>query len=77
MSQCVPHRNAALATRTNPLCEYWMTGGAGLPISSKESILDALRQIDREYAKAPQGPGGVALLLARACLAAGAANYIT
>ena len=54
-----------------------MTGGAGLPISSKESILDALRQIDREYAKAPQGPGGVALPLARACLAAGAANYIT
>jgi hypothetical protein len=54
-----------------------MTGGAGLPVSSKESILDALRRIHSEYAKPPQGPWGVALPIARACLAAGAANYIT
>jgi hypothetical protein len=77
MSKTVPNGNAALATRTIPLGEYWMTGGAGLPISSKESILDALRRIDREYAKPPQGPRGVALPIARACLAAGAANYVT
>lgn len=77
MSQSVANGNAALATRTIPLGEYWMTGGAGLPISSKESILDALRRIDREHGKPPQGPGGVALPIARACLAAGAANYIT
>ena len=30
MSQNVPKGNAALATRTIPLGEYWMTGGAGL-----------------------------------------------
>ena len=77
MSQSVPNGNAALATRTIPLGEYWMTSGAGLPISSKESILDALRRIESEYAKPPQGPSGVALSIARACLAAGAANYIT
>lgn len=77
MSQNVPSVNAALATRTIPLGEYWMTGGAGLPISSKKSILQALLRINREYEKPPEGPGGVALPIARACLAAGAADYIT
>lgn len=77
MSQNVPNGNAALATRTIPLGEYWMTGGAGLPISSKQSILDVLSRKAREYEKPPQGPDGVALPIARACLAAGAANYIT
>lgn len=77
MSQNVPKGNAALATRTIPLGEYWMTGGAGLPISSKQSILDVLSRKAREYDKPPQGPDGVALPIARACLAAGAANDIT
>lgn len=77
MSQNVPNVNAAMATRTIPLGEYWMTSGAGLPISSKKSILDALRRIDGEYDKRPEGASGVALPIARACLAAGAADYIT
>lgn len=77
MSQNVPSVHAALATRTIPLGEYWMTGGAGLPISSKKSILDALLRIEGEYDKPLKGPGGVALPIARACLAAGAADYIT
>jgi len=77
MSQSVPSGNAALATRTLPLGEYWMTGGAGLPISSKKSILDALRRIESEHYKPLEGPGGVALSIARACLASGAADYIT
>ena len=75
MSQSVPNDNAALATRTIPLGEYWMTGGAGLPISSKKSILDALRRMESEQYKPLEGPGGVALPVARACLAAGAAEY--
>jgi hypothetical protein len=56
-----------------------MTGDAGLPISSnsKKSILDALLRIEGEYDKPPEGPDGVALPIARACLAARAANYIT
>jgi hypothetical protein len=71
--------HAALATRTIPLGEYWMTGDAGLPISSnsKKSILDALLRIEGEYDKPPEGPDGVALPIARASLAARAANYIT
>jgi hypothetical protein len=77
MSQSVPDDNAALATRTIPLGEYWMTGGAGLPISSKKSILDALRRMESEQYKPFEGPGGMALPIARACLAAGAADYIT
>jgi hypothetical protein len=77
MSQSAPSGNAALATRTIPLGEYWMTAGAGLPVSSKESILDALRGIDSERYKPLEGPGGMALSIARACLAAGAADYIT
>jgi hypothetical protein len=77
LSQNNPSGNAALATRTIPLGEYWMTGGAGLPISSKKSILDALCRIGTEHYKPLEGPGAVALSIARACLAAGAADYIT
>jgi hypothetical protein len=77
LSQGAPSVHAALATRTIPLGEYWMTGGAGLPINSKKSILDAVRRIDREHDPPLGGPGGVALSIARACLAAGAADFIT
>jgi len=77
MSQNVPSVNAALATRTIPLGGYWMTTGAGLPVSSKKSILDALRRIDSQQYQPLDGPGGVAPAIARACLTAGAADYIT
>ncbi len=76
ISQGVPNSNVALATRTIPLGEYWMTGGAGLPINSQESAVDALRRIAREFGKPPQGARGVALTVARACVAAGSANYV-
>jgi hypothetical protein len=75
MSQGAPNGDAALATRTIPLGEYWMTGGAGLPMSSEESVLDAVRQI-RAYSKPAQGAGGIALTVAAACLAAGAAKHV-
>ena len=77
LSQSIPDGKAALATRTIPLGEYWMTGGAGLPVSSKKAILDALRPIETEHYKPLEGPGGVALSVARACLAAGAADYVS
>lgn len=76
MSQSVPGVNAALATRTIPLGEYWMTGGAGLPVRSKQSIPDAFRRIGKEHPPTLEGPGGVALPIARACLADGAADFI-
>jgi hypothetical protein len=75
ISQGVANSNVALATRTIPLGEYWMTGGAGLPINSQESVVDTLRRIARD-GKPPQGARGVALTVARACLASGAANHV-
>jgi hypothetical protein len=68
---------AAFATRTVPLGEYWMTTGAGLPVNSKKAALDALGQIASGKQKSFEGPGSVALLIVRACLAAGAASYVT
>ena len=69
--------NTALATRTIPLGEYWMTSGAGLPINSKKAALDALGRIESGKQKSFEGPGSVALWIVRACLAAGAADYVT
>ncbi len=77
LSQSAKGTNAALATRTIPLGEYWMTGGAGLPINSKKAALDALSRIESGNQKSLEGPGSVTLLIVRACLAAGAANYVT
>ena len=77
LSQSAKGTNAALATRTIPLGEYWMTGGAGLPINSKKAALDALSRIESGNQKSLEGLGSVTLLIVRACLAAGAANYVT
>jgi hypothetical protein len=66
----------ALATRTIPLGECWMTGGAGLPIQSAGSIEDALRRITGEEHRLLDGPGGMALTVVRACLETGAADHI-
>jgi hypothetical protein len=67
---------AALATRTIPLGEYWMTGGAALPINSATGIREALSRIETGRQELPEGPGAVSLTIVRACLAAGAAEYI-
>ena len=77
LSQSAKGANAALATRTIPLGEYWMTTGAGLPINSKKPALDALGRIASGKQKSFEGPGSEALLIVRACLAAGAAGYVT
>ena len=77
LSQSAKGASAAFATRTIPLGEYWMATGAGLPISSKEAALDALGQITSGKQKSFEGPGSVALRIVRACLAAGAAGYVT
>jgi hypothetical protein len=66
----------AIATRTIPLGEYSMTGGAVLPFISDEDILDRVRQIDAEHQKRLQGPSGVALLIARARFARRVANNV-
>ncbi len=64
---------SAFATRTIPLGEYCMTGGAGLPISSKDSVLEALSGIDTGEHRSLEGPGAVPLVIVRSCLRAGAA----
>ena len=76
MSQSVAAGDAAFATRTIPLGEYWMSGGAGLPVSSKQSVLQALRRMGSQDHKPFDGPGGAAVSITRACLAAGAADHI-
>src|ERR1019366_9340655 len=77
LSQSAKGGNAALATRTIPLGEYWMTTGAGLPINSKKAVLDALGRIASRKQESFEGSGNVVLLIVRACLAAGAAGYVT
>ena len=67
-------QGTALATRTIHLGEYWMTNGAFLPISSRE----VFRNVSSRAGKSEllKGPGGVALSIVRACLAAGAADWV-
>ena len=65
-----------LASRTIPLGKYWMTGGAALPIDS-EPVLEALSQMVPEKHQPVDGPGAVPLMIVRACLAGGAADYVS
>jgi hypothetical protein len=76
-SRSVPSGGMALATRTIPLGEYWMTGGAALPINSGNAIKNALSRIESGRDKSLESPSSVALMMVRACLAAGAADYVT
>lgn len=76
LSQSVPSGKAALATRTLPLGDYWMTTGAGLPIHSGMDIQAALRQVQSRRREPGEGPAIVALSIVRACLAAGAAAQV-
>lgn len=76
LSQSVPSGKAALATRTLPLGEYWMTGGAGLPIHSGTDVQAALRQIQSGRREPLESPAMIALSIVRACLTAGAADHV-
>jgi hypothetical protein len=75
LSQTVP-RAATLATRTIPLGEFWMTGGAGLPIDAEADILAASRQIKNDCGHLLEGPAKLSLPIIRACLTAGAAGRV-
>ena len=76
LSRSVPSGDAALVTRTIPLGDYWMTGGAGLPINSQKAVLHALSRIESGKDVSPEGPGSFPLLIVRTCLAAGVADYV-
>jgi len=66
----------AIATRTVPLGDYWMTTGAALPIDRETDAAASLRQLQAEHGEALEGPRLLPLGIVRACLAAGAAEHI-
>jgi hypothetical protein len=77
LSRSLAKGRPAIATRTVPLGEYWMTGGAGLPIVSAKAIEPALRQIGKLLTRDTRdGPAAVPTLIVRACLEAGAAEHV-
>jgi hypothetical protein len=69
LSRSVPGANHVFASRTIPLGEYWMTTGAGLPIHSKKTVQAAISRPGEKQLPLP-------LAIVRACLAAGAADYV-
>jgi len=77
LSQTAKNPGATLATRTIPLGEYWMTGGAGLPITSKTAAQEVLRRIKSRKLQLVAARGSLPLLIVRTCLAAGAADHVT
>ncbi len=70
-SRGVVEAGVALATRTLPLGDYWITTGTALPIDS-----DTARKMKIATPKWREGQRCVALSLVRTCLAAGAAEHI-
>lgn len=76
ISLSFPCDGGALATRTIPLGEFWMTSGAALPIDSETDVLGAMRQLERDRRAPPRDSSIVALSIVRACLAAGAADHV-
>jgi len=66
----------AIATRTIPLGEYSMTTGAFLPITSPEVFKNLSLRGEGRRRELLDGPGGMALLIVRACIAAGAADFV-
>ena len=63
-----------LATRLIPMGDYWMTGGAVLPIVDAKALV---RSLDALFAGKQDAPlGRVALFIIRTCLDAGAAERV-
>ncbi len=67
-------RGYVFATRTVPLGEYHMTTGAFLPVQYNEKFRNAFGRL-AEKPGLFERPGGMALSIVRACLAAGAAEF--
>ena len=69
LSRSVSGADAVFASRTVPLGEYWITTGAGLPVNSPKAVKAALSRLGEQELPVP-------LAIIRACLAAGAADYV-
>ena len=76
LSRTTDWSQIALATRTIPIGEFCMTGGAALPITNKASSLQALSDFKLDKLKTFSGPGGLSLMIVRACLEAGVADHV-
>ena len=76
LSRTIDCAKIALATRTIPLGEFWMSGGGALPLTNKASSLQALRDFKLDKHKTFSGPGGRALMIVRTCLEAGVADHV-
>ena len=68
--------NYAAATRVVPMGDYWVTGGALLPIDREVPLEEAFEKIGGDNLDRPEGPSGVSIPIIRACLAAGAADRV-
>jgi hypothetical protein len=67
----------ALATRTVPLGDYWMTSGAALPITSTEDVKAAFQPNQHgNGARDARRSGRVAAVNCARLLKAGAAEYV-
>jgi len=73
LSQSPLSKQISWAMRTIPLGEYWISSGAGLPMDAdvRESVLTKLKE------EKSLDPHQMALLVVRACLESGAAQYVT
>jgi len=76
LSRTLDWSRIALATRTIPIGEFWMSGGGALPLTNKASALQALSELKMDNHKIFSGPGGRALLIVRSCLEAGVAGHV-
>jgi hypothetical protein len=65
-----------LATRTIPLGDFWMTGGAALPVSDGKQFLDKLEERIRSLGDQANEPGALPLACIRTCLETGSAEHI-
>ena len=66
-----------MAARRVPLGEYWMTTGAALPVVSAQSLEPTVRQLEQGLVlEVRNGPAPLSTMIIRACLDAGAAEYI-
>jgi SEC-C motif len=71
--------NTAYSTRTIPLRQYWITGGAALP-AGQHGIKSALRRLRQKGLRVDgrhTDPHQVTLIFVRTLLAEGASQYIT
>jgi hypothetical protein len=75
LSQTMPSVKVALATRTIPLREYWITTGAALLFDADTDYPRALHRMERDY---PQmGSDQLrSLSIVRACIEAGAPEHM-